>query len=115
MKLKPVFFVKFEPDTDKQGLDEQAQSYFLQQVGKFADDNKMKARMLDEKETKELKPGANIVITLTGSLSPLEYSEIIDSFVKVINKSYPKLIMEREKVDDDSSSDDESKDKEATE
>lgn len=99
MKLKPVFYVKFEPEglEEDEEFDEQAQSYFLQQIDKFASDNKMKARILDDKETKELKPGANIVITLTGSLSPLDYSEVIDSFVKVINKSYPKLIMEREK------------------
>ncbi len=91
--MKPSFYVKFEPIEEE--FDKHSQAFFLQQVEKFASDTKMKARMLDEQDTTNLKPGINIVVTVTGSLSPNDYSQIIDSFIKVFNKTYPKLIMER--------------------
>ncbi len=92
--IKPKFFVKFEAKDED--FDENSQSLFLKRLDKFSEDNNIKARMMDETETEYLRPGVNILVKMTGSMDPRLYSKIIDSFIKVLNKTYPKLLMERE-------------------
>jgi hypothetical protein len=92
--LKPSFFVRF--DAEDSDFEEAGQARFLEKLSKFSNDNGYKARMLDEKDTEHLRPGVNIVVKMTGSLDPESYGKIVDSFIKVLNKSYPKLMMEKE-------------------
>lgn len=90
--MKPTFYVKFEPEEDI--FNEQNQSIFLQNVKVFAEKTNMKARMIDENDISQFSPGINIVIKMTGSVKPEEYSKIIEDIYNFIEEKYPQKVIE---------------------